>query len=101
MSRSKAMLKSFFLKSLVYIYTNVVAREAGRVSNDSTKTVLIPPPRPKRNPAHPYPRKYSVPYSYFLAQICQRWRRNKQNNSYNCMMSKDMRQTQHKATIHR
>ncbi|KAL0713944.1 hypothetical protein Bca4012_020922 [Brassica carinata] len=32
---------------------------AGRVSNDSTKTVLIPPPRPKRNPAHPYPRKYS------------------------------------------
>ncbi|CAF2143605.1 hypothetical protein YC2023_025284 [Brassica napus] len=40
-----------------------VAREADSSSDSSIKTVVIPPPRPKRKPAHPYPRKSPVPYS--------------------------------------
>ena len=40
-----------------------MAREADSGSDGSIKTVVIPPPRPKRKPAHPYPRKSSVPYA--------------------------------------
>lgn len=40
-----------------------MAREADSGSDGSVQTVVIPPPRPKRKPTHPYPRKSPVPYS--------------------------------------
>lgn len=40
-----------------------MAREADNSSHGSSiKAIVIPPPRPKRKPAHPYPRKSPVPY---------------------------------------
>lgn len=38
-----------------------MAREADIGSDGS---IMIPPPRPKRKPTHPYPRKSPVPYSH-------------------------------------
>lgn len=40
-----------------------MAQEADNRSEGSIKTIVIPPPRPKRKPAHPYPRKSPLPYS--------------------------------------
>lgn len=40
-----------------------MAREAHNSNNGSSiKAIVIPPPRPKRKPAHPYPRKSPAPY---------------------------------------
>ncbi|WZZ00841.1 hypothetical protein YC2023_073169 [Brassica napus] len=51
------------IRSHAQKFFSKVAREADSSSDSSIKTVVIPPPRPKRKPAHPYPRKSPVPYS--------------------------------------
>ncbi|CAN7021389.1 hypothetical protein BRARA_F01290 [Brassica rapa] len=51
------------IRSHAQKFFSKVAREADSGSDGSIKTVVIPPPRPKRKPAHPYPRKSSVPYA--------------------------------------
>ncbi|VVA91757.1 unnamed protein product [Arabis nemorensis] len=51
------------IRSHAQKFFSKMAREVD-YSNDgsSIKAIVIPPPRPKRKPAHPYPRKSPVPY---------------------------------------
>ncbi|WZZ57953.1 hypothetical protein YC2023_058060 [Brassica napus] len=51
------------IRSHAQKFFSKVAREADSGSDGSVQTVVIPPPRPKRKPTHPYPRKSPVPYS--------------------------------------
>ncbi|KAF8085495.1 hypothetical protein N665_0665s0005 [Sinapis alba] len=51
------------IRSHAQKFFSKVAREADSGSDGSIKTVVIPPPRPKRKPTHPYPRKSPVPCS--------------------------------------
>ncbi|CAH2037015.1 unnamed protein product [Thlaspi arvense] len=50
------------IRSHAQKFFSKVARDADNVSDVSVKAVVIPPPRPKRKPAHPYPRKSPVPH---------------------------------------
>lgn len=49
------------IRSHAQKFFSKVAREADSGSDGS---IMIPPPRPKRKPTHPYPRKSPVPYSH-------------------------------------
>lgn len=49
--------------NLTVFYPLQMAQEADSRSEGSVKAIVIPPPRPKRKPAHPYPRKSPVPYT--------------------------------------
>ncbi|CDY26169.1 BnaA06g12480D [Brassica napus] len=51
------------IRSHAQKFFSKVAREADSGRDGSVKTVVIPPPRPKRKPTHPYPRKSPVPYA--------------------------------------
>ncbi|KAJ6976915.1 protein REVEILLE 7-like [Populus alba x Populus x berolinensis] len=45
------------IRSHAQKYFSKVVRESGGSDESSLKPIEIPPPRPKRKPAHPYPRK--------------------------------------------
>ncbi|KAI5568642.1 hypothetical protein BDE02_12G027500 [Populus trichocarpa] len=45
------------IRSHAQKYFSKVVREPGGINESSLKPIEIPPPRPKRKPAHPYPRK--------------------------------------------
>ncbi|KAJ6359264.1 hypothetical protein OIU76_000898 [Salix suchowensis] len=45
------------IRSHAQKYFSKVVRESGGSNESSLKPIEIPPPRPKRKPAHPYPRK--------------------------------------------
>ncbi|XP_010477007.1 PREDICTED: protein REVEILLE 7 [Camelina sativa] len=51
------------IRSHAQKFFSKMTQEADTISERSNKAVVIPPPRPKRKPAHPYPRKSPVPYS--------------------------------------
>ncbi|CAH8252718.1 unnamed protein product [Arabidopsis lyrata] len=51
------------IRSHAQKFFSKMAQEPDNRSEGSVKAVVIPPPRPKRKPAHPYPRKSPVPYS--------------------------------------
>lgn len=51
------------IRSHAQKFFSKLAREADSASDGSIKAVVIPPPRPKRKPTHPYPRKYPAPCS--------------------------------------
>lgn len=51
------------IRSHAQKFFSKMAQEAENRSQGLSKAIVIPPPRPKRKPAHPYPRKLPVPYS--------------------------------------
>lgn len=51
------------IRSHAQKFFSKMAQEADSRSEGSVKAIVIPPPRPKRKPAHPYPRKSPVPYT--------------------------------------
>ncbi|ESQ34970.1 hypothetical protein EUTSA_v10008035mg [Eutrema salsugineum] len=52
------------IRSHAQKFFSKVTRVADNMNDVSDKAVVIPPPRPKRKPAHPYPRKSPVPYPH-------------------------------------
>ncbi|KAG7592112.1 SANT/Myb domain [Arabidopsis thaliana x Arabidopsis arenosa] len=51
------------IRSHAQKFFSKMAQEPDNINEGSVKAIVIPPPRPKRKPAHPYPRKSPVPYS--------------------------------------
>ncbi|EOA38151.1 hypothetical protein CARUB_v10009624mg, partial [Capsella rubella] len=51
------------IRSHAQKFFSKMAQEADNRSERSNKAIVIPPPRPKRKPAHPYPRKSPIPFS--------------------------------------
>ncbi|XP_010537507.1 PREDICTED: protein REVEILLE 7 [Tarenaya hassleriana] len=48
------------IRSHAQKFFSKVARETDNVNDSPVKAIVIPPPRPKRKPTHPYPRKMPV-----------------------------------------
>ncbi|CAN8292654.1 unnamed protein product [Cochlearia groenlandica] len=50
------------IRSHAQKFFSKIAREADDISGGLVEAIVIPPPRPKRKPTHPYPRKSSMPF---------------------------------------
>ncbi|XP_031741479.1 protein REVEILLE 1 isoform X2 [Cucumis sativus] len=68
------LLFQYPLSTIIYIFRFInVTRNSNGCSTTSIGCIEIPPPRPKRKPAHPYPRK-EVPQSHKASPISEQTR---------------------------
>ncbi|XP_038875830.1 protein REVEILLE 1-like isoform X2 [Benincasa hispida] len=68
------LLFQYPLSTIIYIFRFMnVTRNSNGCSTTSVGCIEIPPPRPKRKPAHPYPRK-EVPHSHKASPISEQTR---------------------------